>query len=287
MPVDVTSSVPRPAVTLVPANAIEVRSANGVDSSTGSTRLSTGTDSPVRADSSTRKACASVSLPSAGTREPASSRTTSPGTSSRAAISWVTPWRITLLVGVASACSDAIAFSARYSWRNPIHALSTTTTKMKIASVTSPNAADRTPAATSNNTIGDVTWSSRIRPADGCAPGSSSLGPSRARRAAASSAVKPRARSVPSVEATRAASTAWTITPQGVPDAEASTRRDARHQMAWRFWASKKCRLSAAMTISMFWPTLTCEWRLKRATALAELTLRCSCAASGSPESTR
>ena len=42
----------------------------------------------------------------------------------------MTPSRSTFTVGVASACSDAIAFSARYSWRNPIQAFSTTTTKM-------------------------------------------------------------------------------------------------------------------------------------------------------------
>ena len=150
-------------------------------------------------------------------------------------------------MGVASACSDAIAFSARYSWRNPIQAFSTTTKKMKIASVTSPSDADKIPAATSNTTIGDVTWSSRIRPADGCAPGSSSLGPSRARRAAASSVVRPRARSVPSVGGhSRGVNRVDHHPARRTRRAEASTRRDAWHQMAWRFWASKKCGLSAA-----------------------------------------
>ena len=149
----------------------------------------------------------------------------SPGTSSRAAISWVTPWRSTLTVGVASACNDAIAFSARYSWRNPIQAFSTTTKKMKIASVTSPSAADRIAAAANNTTIGDVTWPSRIRHADGCCPGSSSFGPWWARRAAASSVVNPRRGSVPSPEATSPASTAWTITRRVVPDAEPARRR--------------------------------------------------------------
>ncbi len=59
-------------------------------------------------------------------------------------------------LGVAIACSEAIARSARYSWRNPIQAFSATTTRITTASVTSPSAAESTPAPISIRIIGEV-----------------------------------------------------------------------------------------------------------------------------------
>ncbi len=83
MPVAVTTSSPRPRVTVVCMWAIEVRSAMPASScsSTASCDLATGRLSPVSAASSISSCTASTSRPSAGIRSPASTATTSPGTS--------------------------------------------------------------------------------------------------------------------------------------------------------------------------------------------------------------
>ena len=80
---------------------------------------------------------------------------------------------------------------------------------MKIASVTSPSAADRTPAAASSSTMGDVSWPSRIAPGPQLAPARSSFGPCWASRAARLLCAEPRSGSVPSRAATAAAGVAW------------------------------------------------------------------------------
>ena len=74
------------------------------------------------------------------------------------------PSRTTRTVGVAIACSAAIAFSARYSWRKPIQAFSTTTTRITTASVTSPSTPDSTPAAASSSIGGDSSSPRTPRP---------------------------------------------------------------------------------------------------------------------------
>ena len=77
--------------------AMSVRSQSGVSTSvTASTDLGTGVLSPVSADSSISSAAAWISLPSAGTRSPASSETMSPVTRSPASISAIRPPRVTL-----------------------------------------------------------------------------------------------------------------------------------------------------------------------------------------------
>ena len=85
MPVATTTARPRPRATSVPAYAMFCRSPSGT--SAASRRLDTlaaAPDSPVRAASSIARFTASVTRTSAGTRSPARSMTTSPGTSSRA-----------------------------------------------------------------------------------------------------------------------------------------------------------------------------------------------------------
>lgn len=191
IPVAVTSIVAGPAATLVPEYSIEV--ASGTSGATVASFFSVRTDSPVRADSSTHSACASTRRPSAGTREPASRSTRSPATSSCEAIPAAPPSRTTPTVGIVMACSEAIDLSARYSWRNPIHAFSTTTPTMTSDSVTSPSAADSTAAAMSSRIIADLSCPSRMLARLTPWPRSSSFSPSTSRRAAASSALSPRA----------------------------------------------------------------------------------------------
>lgn len=78
---------------------LELSMASGV---TTVTDLSTSTDSPVRADSSTHKSVVSIRRRSAGTMLPVSSITASPGTSENAEIRAGLPWGSTVLIGVAS-----------------------------------------------------------------------------------------------------------------------------------------------------------------------------------------
>ncbi len=77
--------------------------------------FSTGTDSPVRIDSSTETPCPSISTPSAGIRSPASTRTRSPGTSSVFGRCASFPSRITQLTAPASVFKCASADSALFS----------------------------------------------------------------------------------------------------------------------------------------------------------------------------
>ncbi len=77
--------------------------------------FSTGRLSPVRAASSIFSAAVSTSRPSAGTAQPASSSTTSPGTSSRLATVAGRPPRSTRLWAAVIFCSASMAFSALLS----------------------------------------------------------------------------------------------------------------------------------------------------------------------------
>ncbi len=114
-PVATVAPTPRPAATSVPENAIEARSPSGASRRTGSTSLTTATDSPVSAASCTRRPRTSSSRRSAGTRSPASSRTTSPGTSSPADTVCRLPSRKTEASAESIARTAASAFSARPS----------------------------------------------------------------------------------------------------------------------------------------------------------------------------
>ncbi len=121
-PVSSTTPRPRPRATTVPFHAWPCRSGRSRSAASGpaTTSFSTGADSPVRADSSTRRRAASRRRRSAGTTFPASSRTTSPGTSPEAGSVSRAPSRRTVAVGAASARSAASAPSARSSCAKPI-----------------------------------------------------------------------------------------------------------------------------------------------------------------------
>ncbi len=170
---------------------MDSRSPIGASSATGSTRLSTGTDSPVSAASSTCRLRERSSRTSAGRLSPEASSTTSPGTSSAASTSCCLPSRSTTACGASRwriACSAA---SALPSWTKPISALRTTTAAMTPLSIQWPIAAV-TPAATIS------TISSRLlncRPSRTSTPGGRAsvrrFGPWTFRRRAASSRVRP------------------------------------------------------------------------------------------------
>ena len=116
MPMAVTSISPRPRVTIVFMYAMLSRSANAVSVSTkASISLPNGSDSPVSVDSLISRLTATISLPSAGMRSPASSNTMSPGTKCSAGISWVLPSRRTRALEGSIFLSAARLCSARYS----------------------------------------------------------------------------------------------------------------------------------------------------------------------------
>ena len=96
--------------------------------------LLTGTLSPVRAASSIFKEALSNRRPSAGTESPASSSTTSPGTSSSECRITIFPSRRTLQVAAVMVCSASIAASALLSCTTPKMAFSRTTARMMITS---------------------------------------------------------------------------------------------------------------------------------------------------------
>ena len=119
--------------------------------------FSTGTDSPVKAASSTFKELASTKRISAGTTSPASNKTTSPGTKSKLLTVWTCPSRLTLASGEAISFKASIASSAFASWKTPIIAFKITTIKITTASATpSPSATPtnaETAAATKSTAI--------------------------------------------------------------------------------------------------------------------------------------
>ncbi len=124
IPVEVTTKLPEPRVTFVFMKTMSVRSPSGVSgASTLSTPFETGMLSPVSAASATSSVAADSSLPSAGTRSPASIDTMSPGTSSSAGICTSSPSRRTRALMIIIFCSAATASAALPSWRRPSTAL--------------------------------------------------------------------------------------------------------------------------------------------------------------------
>ncbi len=115
IPVAVTTHRALPLVTVVPIQAIELRSVSGVFSETGLADLLTDTDSPVRMDSSVLRLSSSAILKSAATLSPVSNRTISPGTRIFASIVLDVPSLMTLHLGSIIFCSASIAFSALHS----------------------------------------------------------------------------------------------------------------------------------------------------------------------------
>ncbi len=124
IPVVVTTKVPEPRVTFVFMKTMSVRSPSGVSGDpTLSTPFETGKLSPVSAASAISSVAADSSLPSAGTRSPASIDTMSPGTSPSAGICTSSPSRRTRALMIIIFCSAATASAALPSWRRPSTAL--------------------------------------------------------------------------------------------------------------------------------------------------------------------
>ncbi len=147
-PVPVTTMVPLPWVTGVFMKAMSVWSPGPSPLPSGlRASLLAGTLSPVSADSSICRELAATMRPSAGTWSPAASRTTSPTTSCSAGISAASPSRRTRAVAFSIDLSAFIALSALPSWRSPITAFSTVSTRRRTAVPHSAISSDTAAAA--------------------------------------------------------------------------------------------------------------------------------------------
>ena len=150
-----------------------------------------GTLSPVSAELSTARAWTTSSRTSADTRSPSPSSTRSPRTSSSAAISVGCPSRTTVARRGSRSRSRSAAWAARSSWMKANTPLRTITTKTATPSWGRPAMKASAPA-TQKSRAKKWTISARSRRHAGVTGGTGSrLGPSVARRAAASPAVRP------------------------------------------------------------------------------------------------
>ncbi|MEZ5135459.1 MAG: hypothetical protein R2699_10500 [Acidimicrobiales bacterium] len=120
----------------------------------GRADLVTGSDSPVSVDSSTSRACASITRQSAGTRAPASSSSTSPTTTSSAGTSTTAPSMRTRTSGALTASRSCSARSVCTRCAAPTSALTPTTPSTRPASVAEPTAADSAAPMPSNGVSG-------------------------------------------------------------------------------------------------------------------------------------
>lgn len=120
-----TTQRPLPLRTFVPRKAQLLRSASAADAGRTPVVFSTAKLSPVSTASLTKKSVASITTASAGTRLPADSAITSPGTRSRTGrlCSW--PSRSTLARVRTLALKASAAVCARYSRAYPIPTLAT------------------------------------------------------------------------------------------------------------------------------------------------------------------
>ena len=152
-PVATTTPVARPATTRVEENAMPTRSPSATSAGTASVDLSTACDSPVSADSSTRRFTVSISRTSAGTASPAASSTTSPTTSSLEARCTASPSRRAFACGALIARSASSERAALTSCHVPIAAFAPTSTRITIESTSSRLTTAETTAAASNTRI--------------------------------------------------------------------------------------------------------------------------------------
>ena len=202
-----TRTCAEPLTTLLPMNTWPSVSVSMRSTSTGAVAAwrSTGKASPVSSAWLTKKSCASRTCASAGTRSPADSNTTSPGTSCSAGISARAPSRSTLTFSATCCDSCSAAWPARYSCTKSSTTLSSTITAITAALVASPVAAEIAQATSSTITSG-LPKRARNCSATLRRCGFSTLGPKRASRAAASLPVRPAADSdtVPAILSIRA-----------------------------------------------------------------------------------
>ena len=126
-PVAKTTARAVPEATLVPAKTRLRAWMRGTSSSIGTDWRRTGSDSPVSAASFVASSAAAIRRQSAEIASPSASSTTSPGTRSAASTSAGAPSRSTCARAGSSRLSASAVRSARYSWTNPMIALSRTT----------------------------------------------------------------------------------------------------------------------------------------------------------------
>ena len=112
-PTAVASKSPSPSSAKVP------------EKTSSPTLRTTGSDSPVRSDSSSARPSERVSFPSAGSWSPLPTRTRSPTTTSETATWRGVPSRTTVALATTSAASLSSARFARTSWKVPIATLAT------------------------------------------------------------------------------------------------------------------------------------------------------------------
>ncbi len=168
-------------------------SASGASGSgRGRTVFATGIDSPVRLASWTAKEPASQETRlSAGTWSPASISIRSPGTSSSEGTTRRVPSRTTFAAGEESRLRAARAFSARYSWTNPMTAFSATIATIATASIHSLRKPETRAAPMRTQMMKSANWPQRRLSAGIPSLPRRRFGPCSARRRSASSAARP------------------------------------------------------------------------------------------------
>ncbi len=120
----------------------------------GASDLATGSDSPVRLDSSTSRWLASIIRQSAGTASPVARAITSPGMSASDSMRLLCPPCSTDTCCWLARSSERTAFSAWYRSPPPMRALSVDTAPTMAASALDPTAADRAAPAASTSVNG-------------------------------------------------------------------------------------------------------------------------------------
>ena len=134
IPVAVTIPTALPVEIVVPMYSMFFLSARRVSGGSESSFTLAGIDSPVNADSSTLHCHASLTRISAGTFNPSSILTMSPGTNCEVFISNSMPSRQTIHLDIVICFSAPISCSALFSCQYPKKAFRVSTIPMKIAS---------------------------------------------------------------------------------------------------------------------------------------------------------
>src|SRR5215469_10088594 len=212
-PVAVTTNAAEPRVTCVFWNTRFVRSPSGTSPSGSASRsLDTGALSPVSAASCTSSVAEEMILPSAGTTSPASTSTTSPGTSLVDSTSSTWPDRRTRARGTWSSASAATLARALSSWFEPMTTLNVTSASTTIAVGICPMAMLAAPTISSMMFIGLVSCPRATTQTLGGGSVGSSLGPYWACRWVTAPASRPWPGSTSSALAASSAESAYQAT---------------------------------------------------------------------------
>ena len=197
-----TTARPVPEATLVPMKTrLGMLMVASSSSTIASAVLRTASDSPVRAMLLVESSYWRTRRASALMLSPSSRAMTSPGTSSAAATIVTSPSRITLAFDGTSFCSASVAFSALYSWKKPMVALSRTTAMIAIVTLmlswrlapVDSMAAMKTRTAAASSMIANrlVNWSMNLKKMGRLTLAGRTFLPCLASRANASSSVRP------------------------------------------------------------------------------------------------